>query len=140
MSRFFGFIALFCALETSAHATYCPGDLDAPAVTAHMTYVTIDGRDFPVVGAIARRQFEGYLRSCGENEAADLFVHWRANRRLTNTSMGFGVLVVPVLAVAPVTAISAGSNRHRMVEALSAARPERVSLAGLDDELELLNL
>lgn len=96
---------------------------ESHTVHATMTSVSIDGRLYPVRGALARGMFQAELERCGLTEASRHFTQWRTMRRTTNVTAVVGLFVFqPVIFATPVCATSAGQHRQQMVLALMSGR------------------
>ncbi len=110
------------ALSSSPAEARCVWGNQIEAVYATMTYVSINGRKFPVKGDMARARFIAHLRSCGVDEIViSTFEDWREMRRWTNISGGSGFCLCLPWFAAPVTAVLAGSRQTELVSMLRAS-------------------
>ena len=107
------------ASETSVELPDCPwGTANPSAVVATMTLLRVEHRSWDVRGPIPRRDLLDVFARCNEPEAALAFQRWRASRRATNLSLIGGLFFPPVWIISGVTAVNAGNERLKMVNAI----------------------
>jgi len=121
-------LALFLALPASAmaHHNACPwgGPLQ---VHAKMTFVTVNGLTYDIVGPQDRAYFSSILADCGATEAAIHFDRWRNARIATNATAVGGVVVDNRVFIGSLAGgIAAGIHKKDFRRALERHMPQEI--------------